>query len=59
MTALRPCPFCGSRRWSAWHLGYLPPETPWVVECGGCFAQGPRAATEEEALTKWGKEAKE
>lgn len=56
MTALRPCPFCGSRRWSAWHLGYLPPETPWVVACEGCFAEGPRAATEEEALSKWGLE---
>ena len=52
---MKPCPFCGHQGMT-WHIDR---EVPWVVECTCCFARGPRATTEREAILAWNAGAKE
>ena len=48
-----PCPFCGCNKVTTWHIGHY--DVPWIVECWNlrCRAQGPRGATEREAIELW------
>jgi len=43
-----PCPFCGSRRYSAQRLG-----GPWSIECVECECLGPTANTIKGAKEAW------
>ena len=43
------CPFCDSRKIKVFHTYH-----PWfTVECGKCFAAGPRASTQSKAIVAW------
>jgi len=54
---LNPCPFCKKQAGITWHVGHY--SQPWIVECSQCFAQGPHAETEREAILAWNAGAKE
>jgi len=55
LPAFNPCPFCKKHAGIAWHVDYA---QPWIVECSQCFAQGPHALTEREAILAWNEGSK-
>lgn len=57
MGELEPCPFCRKQLAITWHIGHF--TKPWVVECYGCGAQGPRAYDEKEAIELWNRRVSE
>jgi len=51
MDELKPCPFCGL----ASNKVVVCIRTTWYVTCGFCYATGPRAKEQKEAIRLWNK----
>ena len=52
MNELKPCPFCGGRKFSkfGWSDQY------WIT-CTGCETEGPSGETPDEAIEAWNRRA--